>query len=185
MPDWFDRVKMVSSIRRVSLWRSSRTIGEMRRPRELQLGCVGVVGEGGAVDVCLDYLVDGRNERGEVGGLSGRGDLDEAVGYRKWFGVWGEGDDGDRGGVDVRGGIQKAGAGNSTCAFTPCGGWREGDGKVATAASENTVDSGVLLNKWKGGSVPLVDGNCYCMNWMERVGCEGHDAGCGVELVRG
>ena len=157
----------------------------MRRSREFQLGCVGVVGKGSAVDVCLYYLIDGRNERGEVGGLSGRGGLNEAVGNREWFGLRGEGDDGDRGGVDVRRGIQKAGARDSTCSFARCGGWEKGDGKVATAATEYTFYSGVLLNEWEGGRAPLVDGDCYGMNWMERTGCEGHDAGRGVGLFGG
>ena len=96
-------------------------IGEMRRPRELQLGSVGVVGEGGAVDVCLDNLVDGRDEGGKVGGLSGRGGLNEAVRNRKCIGVWEGGDDGGGGGVDVRGGIEKAGARDGARAFACCG----------------------------------------------------------------
>ena len=36
-------------------------MGEMQRSRELELGCVGVVGEGGAVEVCLDYLIDDKD----------------------------------------------------------------------------------------------------------------------------
>jgi len=96
-------------------------IGEVRWPSELQLGCVGVVREGGAVDVCLYYKIDSRDERGEVRGLSGRGCLDEAVGNRKWFGVWEGGDDGGGGGVDVRGGIEKAGARDGARAFACCG----------------------------------------------------------------
>ena len=160
-------------------------IGEVRRPCELKLGCVRVVGERGAVDVRLDYLVDGRNERGEVGGLSCRGGLNEAVGYREWFGVWGGSDDGDRGGVDVRGGIEKAGAWDGTRAFASCGGGKKGDGEMTTAAAEYTVDSGVLLNEWKGSNVPLVGGHCYSMDWMKRAGCECHRSGCEVGMVRG
>ena len=85
----------------------------------------------------------------------------------------------------MRRGVQEAGAGDSTCAFARCRGWEKGDSKVATAASEYTSNSGVLLNEWKGGRAPLVEGSCYGVYRMERAGCEGHDAGCGVGLVRG
>ena len=87
--------------------------------------------------------------------------------------------------MDVRGGVQKAGAGNSTRALACCGGRKEGDGEVATSALENTVDSGVLLDEWKGGSVPLVYGHGYCVLRVKGAGCEGYDAGCGVEVVGG
>ena len=55
-------------------------IREMRRSRDLELGCVGVVGEGGAVEVCLDDLVDGKDQRREVRGLRGRGGLNKTIG---------------------------------------------------------------------------------------------------------
>ena len=48
---------------------------------------------------------------------------------------------------------------------------------MTTAAAEHTVDSGVLLKKWEGRNVPLVDGHCYGMDWMKRAGCERHSAG--------
>ena len=53
----------------------------------------------------------------------------------------------------------------------------QGDGEVTTAAAEHTVDSGVLLHKWEGRNVPLVDGHGYGMDWVKRAGCERHNAG--------